>query len=126
MHGQRQTAVRTLERGRALAAEHRAREPSTIEEHDRLFAPGQRLSHGVAQRGAQYDIRPRGRVLARPDLAKVTLLRNGTERPFYRFAASVHYEVEHFNPSHADVAAHAHRTIHIRDGQVEKDVSRAA
>jgi putative ABC transport system ATP-binding protein len=26
----------------------------------------------------------------------------------------------------ADVAAHAHRTIHIRDGQVEKDVSRAA
>jgi putative ABC transport system ATP-binding protein len=26
----------------------------------------------------------------------------------------------------ADVAAYAHRTIHIRDGQVEKDVSRAA
>jgi len=26
----------------------------------------------------------------------------------------------------ADVAAHAHRTIHIRDGQVEKDVPRAA
>jgi len=26
----------------------------------------------------------------------------------------------------ADVAAHAHRVIHIRDGQVEKDVSRAA
>jgi putative ABC transport system ATP-binding protein len=26
----------------------------------------------------------------------------------------------------ADVAAHAHRSIHIRDGQVEKDVSRAA
>jgi putative ABC transport system ATP-binding protein len=25
-----------------------------------------------------------------------------------------------------DVAGHAHRTIHIRDGQVEKDVSRAA
>jgi putative ABC transport system ATP-binding protein len=25
-----------------------------------------------------------------------------------------------------DVAAYAHRTIHIRDGQVEKDVSRAA
>jgi putative ABC transport system ATP-binding protein len=25
-----------------------------------------------------------------------------------------------------DVAAHAHRTIHIRDGQVEKDVGRAA
>ena len=63
MHGQRQAAVRALERGRALAAEHRAREPSTIEEHDRLFAPGQRLSHGVAQRGAQHDIRPRGRVL---------------------------------------------------------------
>jgi putative ABC transport system ATP-binding protein len=26
----------------------------------------------------------------------------------------------------ADVAAHAHRTIHIRDGQVEKDTARAA
>ena len=26
----------------------------------------------------------------------------------------------------ADVAAHAHRVIHIRDGQVEKDVTRAA
>jgi putative ABC transport system ATP-binding protein len=26
----------------------------------------------------------------------------------------------------ADVAAHAHRTIHIRDGRVEKDVRRAA
>jgi len=26
----------------------------------------------------------------------------------------------------AEVAAHAHRTIHIRDGQVEKDVTRAA
>jgi putative ABC transport system ATP-binding protein len=25
-----------------------------------------------------------------------------------------------------DVAAHAHRVIHVRDGQVEKDVSRAA
>jgi putative ABC transport system ATP-binding protein len=26
----------------------------------------------------------------------------------------------------ADIAAYAHRTIHIRDGQVEKDISRAA
>jgi putative ABC transport system ATP-binding protein len=26
----------------------------------------------------------------------------------------------------ADIAAHAHRVIHIRDGQVEKDVLRAA
>lgn len=26
----------------------------------------------------------------------------------------------------ADVAAHAHRTIHVRDGQVEKDTARAA
>ncbi|HEV8502178.1 MAG TPA: macrolide ABC transporter ATP-binding protein, partial [Casimicrobiaceae bacterium] len=25
-----------------------------------------------------------------------------------------------------DIAAHAHRAIHIRDGQVEKDVRRAA
>ena len=26
----------------------------------------------------------------------------------------------------ADIAAHAHRVIHVRDGQVEKDVRRAA
>jgi putative ABC transport system ATP-binding protein len=26
----------------------------------------------------------------------------------------------------ADVAAHAHRTIHVRDGQVEKDIRNAA
>jgi ABC-type lipoprotein export system ATPase subunit len=26
----------------------------------------------------------------------------------------------------ADIAAHAHRVIHIRDGQIEKDVRRAA
>jgi putative ABC transport system ATP-binding protein len=26
----------------------------------------------------------------------------------------------------ADIAAHAHRVIYVRDGQVEKDVSRAA
>ena len=28
---------------------------------------------------------------------------SGDSRRFYRFAASVHYEVEHFNPNHADV-----------------------
>ena len=30
------------------------------------------------------------------------------------------------SPTKPDIAAYAHRVIHIRDGQVEKDVSRAA
>jgi hypothetical protein len=33
----------------------------------------------------------------------VELTRSGQTRKFYRFAASVHYEVEHANPNHADV-----------------------
>ena len=42
--------------------------------------------------------------LARETLATVELrTADGSTRPFYRFAASAHYEVEHFNPNHADV-----------------------
>jgi hypothetical protein len=36
------------------------------------------------------------------DAVELTMANGATER-FYRFAASVHYEVEHFNPNHADV-----------------------
>jgi len=36
-------------------------------------------------------------------LDKVRVQLRGQTREFYRFAASVHYEVEHANPNHADV-----------------------
>jgi hypothetical protein len=42
--------------------------------------------------------------LARQKLGSVEIgTAGGGTRLFYRFAASVHYEVEHFNPNHADV-----------------------
>ena len=41
--------------------------------------------------------------LAKQKREVVTLTIEGQRRDFYRFAASVHYEVEHTNPNHADV-----------------------
>jgi hypothetical protein len=42
--------------------------------------------------------------LARQRLGTIDLkTADGGTRAFHRFAASVHYEVEHFNPNHADV-----------------------
>src|SRR5262245_45649110 len=42
--------------------------------------------------------------LARHNLDSVDIrMADGRTRSFFRFAASVHYEVEHFNPNHADV-----------------------
>jgi len=43
--------------------------------------------------------------LAAKQLDKVTLNTGDLKGTFYRFAASVHYEVEHSNPNHADVEA---------------------
>ena len=43
--------------------------------------------------------------LAAQGLDRVELHTAGGQRTFYRFAASVHYEVEHSNPNHADVEA---------------------
>lgn len=43
--------------------------------------------------------------LAAHQLESVVLNTDGDRRSFYRFAASVHYEVEHSNPNHADVEA---------------------
>lgn len=43
--------------------------------------------------------------LERQKLDRVTLKVQGVDRDFYRFGASVHYEVEHTNPNHADVEA---------------------
>lgn len=41
--------------------------------------------------------------LAEHQLERVTLATSTGARPFYRVAASAHYEVEHTNPNHADV-----------------------
>ena len=42
--------------------------------------------------------------LARHNLGSVDIrMADGRTRSFFRFAASVHYEVEHYNPNHADV-----------------------
>ena len=41
--------------------------------------------------------------LARNKSAEVELKTASGNRVFYRFAASAHYEVEHYNPNHADV-----------------------
>ncbi|MEP7274278.1 MAG: hypothetical protein ABI882_22480 [Acidobacteriota bacterium] len=41
--------------------------------------------------------------LERQKLERVKLKVHGVDRDFYRFGASVHYEVEHTNPNHADV-----------------------
>ena len=41
--------------------------------------------------------------LARQKLDRVKISGPGGERDFFRFAASVHYEVEHTNPNHSDV-----------------------
>jgi hypothetical protein len=43
--------------------------------------------------------------LAANQLEQVTLNAGDLKGTFYRFAASVHYEVEHSNPNHADVEA---------------------
>jgi hypothetical protein len=43
--------------------------------------------------------------LAAGKLEKVTLKMESYKGTFYRFGASVHYEVEHTNPNHADVEA---------------------
>jgi hypothetical protein len=43
--------------------------------------------------------------LAASQLETVVLNTAGRKGTFYRFAASVHYEVEHSNPNHADVEA---------------------
>lgn len=43
--------------------------------------------------------------LAEKSLESVTVNVGGGERPYYRFGANAHYEVEHTNPNHADVEA---------------------
>jgi hypothetical protein len=56
-----------------------------------------------AQHAHSFHLRYYYSALAPPDLGKLAIRWKGAARPFYRFAASVHYEVEHANPNHADV-----------------------
>jgi hypothetical protein len=56
------------------------------------------------QHAHAFHIRYYHSALARHSLSSVELkTADGRPRSFFRFAASVHYEVEHFNPNHADV-----------------------
>ncbi len=55
------------------------------------------------QHGHAFHMRYYYSALASPELSKVRVSIAGRPRVFYRFAASVHYEVEHANPNHADV-----------------------
>jgi hypothetical protein len=58
----------------------------------------------VLQHAHAFHMRYYYSALARQSLGRVELrTADGGARLFYRFAASVHYEVEHFNPNHADV-----------------------
>jgi hypothetical protein len=57
------------------------------------------------QHSHSFHMRYYHSALAARQLERVELSTDGNRRTFYRFAASVHYEVEHSNPNHADVEA---------------------
>jgi hypothetical protein len=57
------------------------------------------------QHSHAFHIRYYYSALAANQLEQVTLNTGDLKGTFYRFAASVHYEVEHSNPNHADVEA---------------------
>jgi hypothetical protein len=63
------------------------------------FQPWENAAHKALQHAHSFHMRYYYSDLVRRQLERVEL--NG--RPFYRFAGSVHYEVEHSNPNHADV-----------------------
>ena len=60
-------------------------------------------THRQLQHAHAFHMRYYYSALAAPGRGTVKLMRAGRMRTFYRFAASVHYEVEHANPHHADV-----------------------
>ncbi len=55
------------------------------------------------QHGHSFHMRYYYSALTTAELGRVRVSLGGQQRAFYRFAASVHYEVEHANPNHADV-----------------------
>jgi hypothetical protein len=65
--------------------------------------PWQVAEHRALQHAHAFHMRYYHSALAAGKLERVTLETPTGERSFYRVAASAHYEVEHFNPNHADV-----------------------
>jgi len=65
--------------------------------------PWEQREHRALQHSHAFHMRYYYTALARQKLDRVRIGEPGGERDFFRFAASVHYEVEHTNPNHADV-----------------------
>jgi hypothetical protein len=65
--------------------------------------PWQAAEHRPLQHAHAFHMRYYHSALAGAHLERVSLATASGTRPFYRVAASAHYEVEHFNPNHADV-----------------------
>jgi hypothetical protein len=67
--------------------------------------PWEDRSARALQHSHAFHMRYYYSALAGSPLERVTLNTESAKGTFYRFAASVHYEVEHSNPNHADVEA---------------------
>jgi len=65
--------------------------------------PWEVRAHRALQHSHAFHMRYYYTALGRQKLDRVKITGPGGERDFFRFAASVHYEVEHTNPNHADV-----------------------
>ena len=65
--------------------------------------PWEVREHRALQHSHAFHMRYYYTSLTRQKLDRIKLGVPGSEREFFRFAASVHYEVEHTNPNHADV-----------------------
>jgi hypothetical protein len=65
--------------------------------------PWELREHRALQHSHAFHMRYYYTALTRQKMDRVKISGPGGEREFFRFAASVHYEVEHTNPNHADV-----------------------
>ena len=65
--------------------------------------PWEKREHRALQHSHAFHMRYYYSSLARGGLDRIKLNIGGVAREFFRFGASVHYEVEHTNPNHADV-----------------------
>ena len=65
--------------------------------------PWEAAEHHALQHAHAFHMRYYHSALAAAQLDRVTLRTRAGNRPFYRIAASAHYEVGHANPNHADV-----------------------
>jgi hypothetical protein len=74
-----------------------------FEVHIEHLQPWSDRTQRARQHAHSFHMRYYYTALDAAHLGKVRLVLNGKAREFYRFAVSVHYEVEHDNPNHADV-----------------------